>query len=80
MQTIWVPQTVPHYDRVCTAVFNQTLEKMLLNIAKVLIVLFVLVKVFFIVVPEENRIAEMFRNTLKNDQNSSRLMKSSSKR
>ena len=52
---------------------------MLLNIAKVLIVYTCGSQSIFIVVPEENRIAEMFRNTLNNDQNSSRLMKSSSK-
>ena len=52
---------------------------MLLNIAKVLIVYICVSQSIFTVVLEENKIKEIFRNTLKNDQNSLRLMKSSSK-
>ena len=41
---------------------------MLFNIAKVLIVYTCVSQSMFTVVPEENKIAEIFRNTLKNDQ------------
>ena len=41
--------------------------------------IFVLGKTFFILAPEENKIAETFRTTLINDQNSLKFIKSSSK-